>query len=79
MSGHLVSKSEYNLSNSFTAPTKLVALSLHIADGLPHLAANHHGMAINAAVVKFDTNSRCTALVVNETNTQAYALVMVGL
>ena len=72
-------RNKYNLSNSFATPTKLVPLSLHIVDGLPCLETNRHCVPINAAVVKFDIYSRCTALVVNETDTLTYTLVMIHL
>ena len=57
---------------------KLVAWSLMINDGLPRLATNRRYVAMNAAVDRFVTNSKCIAFTESETNTATYAFVMVG-
>ena len=55
----------FNSTSSRAAPTKLVPWSLHITDGFPLLAINRRRVAMNEAVVKSETNSKCTALVRN--------------
>ena len=57
---------------------KLVPWSLMINDGLPRLATNQRNVAMNAAVDRSVTNSKCTAFTESETNTVMYAFVMVG-
>ena len=58
---------------------KLVPWSLHITDGFLLLAIKRRKAAMNEAVVKFDTNSKCTALVAKHTKTAMYDFRMEGL
>ena len=57
---------------------KLVPRSLIINDGLLRLATNRRNVAMNTAVDRSVTNSKCTAFTESETNMVTYAFVMVG-
>ena len=72
-------KNDFNSPSSLAAPTKLVPWSIHITDGFPLLAINRRRVAMNEAVVKSDTYSKCTALVAKHTKTATYDFRMEGL
>ena len=53
--------------------------SLQMREGLPRRAMKRRRVAINASVVKYETDSKCIALTESDTNMQACALTMIGL
>lgn len=67
-----------NSFNSLEAPVKLVPWSLQIIDDLPRRATNRWRVAINASVVKLETNSKWTALTAKHTNKPMYTFTNMG-
>jgi len=59
-----------DLLSSFSAPTKLVPLSLKKQNGLPRLDVNLLNAVMNEFAVKEWATSRCTALVVKQVKMQ---------
>ena len=62
------------LFNHFNPALKVFALSEYIMFGFPLLEINFLKLLINAVLVRFDTSSRCTALLVIQKNNKTYAL-----
>ena len=52
---------------------------MNMVAGLPRRATNLRKVEMNAAVVRSDTSSKCTAFTEKHTNTYTYALVITGL
>ena len=76
MSGCL--KKAYSSFVSLAARMRFVPWSLQMVEGLPHRTIKCQRVAKKVAV-KSVTSSRCIAFTVNDTKTQTYALVNVGL
>ena len=62
---------------SLSAPTKFVPWSFHMVLGIPRRQINRLTVAINAELVRSNSTSRWTALVVKQTNTATYAFVSI--
>ena len=63
------------LLNHFAPALKVFALSEYMMFGFPLLEISFSKHLINSAVVRFDTRSRCTALLTLQENKKIYTLI----